>query len=513
MSSSRSPRSSRPPAPPAPPAPADGPGLRRSLGVLDGVAIAASSTAATTSIAVGMGTIAAVVGLQTPALLLLAFLPVLGIATAYARLNRSEPNCGNGYVWVGRSLGPWPGFLTGWVTLIASIVFCAYTSAVTGSVLLILAGRAGVGEVAGVRLDPSSTALCTGVGLVVLLALAALTVTGMRAAARFQLVLLVFEYAVLLGFCGWALVTGDQAFSLSWFNPFAMSGGTAFAQGMVLAVFFFWGWDAAFSVTEETRGPQDSARGGFIALFAMLGLFLFASVAFQREMSLPELIRNGPQALPYLGTKLADEPWATLPVIALMFSAVASVQATLVPTARGLLAMGRDRTMGAVWTRVHPRWGTPAVGTALVMGVATAVALLAVVLPKLADMLLTAVNAIGLVVALYYGLTALACAVRFRADLRSGPRAALLAVGVPGASGLVLLGLGAYLAHSYLTMSDHFELSPDNGWFLFSLPAAIVLAGLAMAAVAKYVRHSPYFTTGRGTDADALTLPMDRTAV
>jgi len=31
--------------------------------------------------------------------------------------------------------------------------------------------------------------------------------------------------------------------------------------------------------------------------------------------------------------------------------------------------------------------------------------------------------------------------------------------------------------------------------------------------VAKYVRHSPYFTTGHGTDAESLTLPMDRTAV
>lgn len=34
-----------------------------------------------------------------------------------------------------------------------------------------------------------------------------------------------------------------------------------------------------------------------------------------------------------------------------------------------------------------------------------------------------------------------------------------------------------------------------------------------MAAVAKYVRRSPYFTTGRGTDAETLVLPMDRTAV
>lgn len=495
-----------------PPASPPGSALRRSLGVVDGVALAASSTAATTSIAIGMGTIAAVVGLQAPALLLLAFLPVLGIATAYARLNRSEPNCGNGYVWVGRSLGPWPGFLTGWVTLVGSVVFCAYTSAIMGSVVLTFANQAGLHHLAGLALDPASTAVSTAVGLVVLVALAVLAVTGMRSATRFQFALLVFEYAVLLGFCGWALITGDHALSLSWFNPFALSSGTAFAQGMVLAVFFFWGWDAAFSVNEETRSPGDAARGGLIALFAMLGLFLFASVAFQREMSLPELLRNGPQALPYLGRKLADEPWATLPLVALMFSAVASVQATLIPTARGLLAMGRDRTMGPLWTRVHPRYGTPAAGTVMVTAVAAVIALLAVALPELSDMLLAAVNAIGLLVALYYGLTALACAVRFRSALGAGAREALLAVGAPAASGLVLLGLGGYLGYSYLTMSDHFELSPDNGWFMVSLPAAIVLAGLVMAAVAKYVRKSPYFTTGHGTDAEAVALPMDRTA-
>lgn len=500
------------PPPPHPPA-GPGPALRRSLGVVDGVAIAASSTAATTSIAIGMGTIASVVGLQAPALLLLAFLPVLGIALAYARLNRSEPNMGNGYVWVGKSLGPWPGFLTGWVTLVGSIIFCAYTSAIMGSVVLVFANKAGLHTLAGIGLDPTSTGVTTAVGLVILLGLTVLAVTGVRGATRFQFALLVFEYAVLLGFCGWALVTGDHAFSLSWFNPFEISSGKTFAQGLVLAVFFFWGWDAAFAVNEETKSPGDAARGGLIALFAMLGLFLFASVSFQREMSWGELVHNGPQALPYLGEKLASEPWATLPLVALMFSAVASVQATLIPTARGLYAMGRDRTMGRLWTRIHPRYGTPAAGTVVVMSIAAVIALLAVAIPRLSDMLLAAVNAIGLIVALYYGLTALAAAVRFRSALREGAREALLAVAVPAVSGLTLLGLGGYLGYSYLTMSDHFALTPDNGWFMFSLPTVIVLTGLGMAAVAKYVRHSPYFTTGEGTDADSLTLPMDRTTV
>lgn len=61
--------------------------LRKSLGVLDGVAIAASSTAATTSIGIGLGVTAGVVGLYLPSIMLLAFLPILGIAGAYSRLN------------------------------------------------------------------------------------------------------------------------------------------------------------------------------------------------------------------------------------------------------------------------------------------------------------------------------------------------------------------------------------------------------------------------------------------
>ncbi|WP_406482368.1 APC family permease [Streptomyces platensis] len=485
------------------------PSMRRSLGVKDGVAIAASSTAATTSIGIGMGALAAYAGRQTPALLLLAFVPILGIALSYARLNRSEPNCGSGYTWVGRTIGPWPGFLTGWVVLVGNVIFMAYTGAVTGSVVLQFLNKLGLYSVWGLRLDPASTGVSTAVGLLALVVVTITAITGVRAATRLQMGLLIFEYAVLLIFCGYALVIGDQPFSLSWLNPFEIGSLQAVAQGMVLAVFFYWGWDAAFSVNEETRNSSDAARGGLIALVVMMGLFLVGALAFQRVMSTGELLHNGPQALTFLGGALAPEPWASLPLAALMCSAFASLQSSVIPTARGALAMARDRTLGPVWQRVHPRYGSPAVGTLLIMAIAALLAVLAVGIPKLNDMILTAVNSIGLTVALYYGLTALACAVRFRDSLRAGVVRALRDVVVPAVSALTLFGLGLYLVWDYATMSDHFELSPDNGWFMLLLPVLFILAGLATAAWAKWVRRAPYFRTGQGTDADAITLPMD----
>lgn len=487
--------------------------MRRSLGVRDGVAIAASSTAATTSIGIGMGSLAVYAGRHTPGLLILAFLPIVGIALAYARLNRTEPNCGNGYTWVGRSVGPWPGFLTGWVVLVGNVVFMAYTGAVTGSVVLQFLNKLGLHSVLGIALDPASTGVSTVVGLVALVTVTLTAVTGVRSATRLQLWLLVFEYAVLLVFCAWSLAVGDQHFSLAWLNPFAIGSAQSLAQGMVLAVFIYWGWDAAFTVTEETKNAGDAARGGLIALLAMLGLFVFASLAFQRVMSNGELVANGPQALTFLGTHLAPEPWASLPLAALMCSAFASLQSSVIPTARATLAMGRDRTLGAMWTRVHPRYGTPAAGTLVIMAVAAALAVLAVGIPKLNEMILTAVNSIGLLVSLYYGLTAMACAVRFRGALRAGgggPLEALSAVVVPALSSFALFGLGGFLAYRYATMSDHFAARPDNGWFMLLVPALFLVTGVLAAAWAKWRRRSPYFATGRGTDAEALDLTVDR---
>ncbi|ANP51160.1 amino acid transporter [Streptomyces griseochromogenes] len=479
------------------------PELRKSLSVLDGVAVAASSTAATTSIGIGLGVTAGVVGLHLPAIMLLAFLPVLGIAGAFSRLNRVEPNAGNGYVWVGRSLSPWLGFMVGWVNFVASIAFLAYTTAVTGSAMLQLAGEAGLDRIGSLALDPDSTAQTTAVGILVLVAVTLTAVTGVRTAARLQTWLLVFEYIVLLGFCGYGIVSGPHPFRLSWFDPFAIPSATGLAQGLLLSVFCYWGFEAAFTVNEEVRDPRDASRAGLITLVTMLGLFLLGSVAFQRVLSEGELAGHGAQGLAYFGDRLASQPLAALPLVALMFSAVASLQAGVIPTARGMFAMSRDRTLGPVWSKVSSRYGTPAAGTLLVGALATAVAVLALVIPRLADMINATVNAVGIVVALSYALTALAAAARFRSLLRQDWRQGMRAVVLPAVSALALLGLGGYLGWSFYDSADHFEVAADNGWFLLLMPLLMIASGFVVAAWARWVRRSPYFRTGEGTDADS----------
>ncbi|WP_407915114.1 APC family permease [Kitasatospora sp. NE20-6] len=475
------------------------PAMRRSLGIGGAVALAASSTAATSSIGIGLGLMAGVVGLHLPAIMMLAFLPVLAIAGGYGRLNRVDPDAGSSYRWVGAALSPWLGFLSGWVGILGTIVFMAYTTAVTGSAVIQLFGSASVHRVAGVSLSPDSTLQCTAVGMVVLIVSALVAVRGIDLAARLQKYLLIFEYAVLLGFCGYGLVAGDQPFSAGWFDPFAIPSFHAFAQGMVLAVFCYWGFESVFSVGEEVRDPRDASRGGFIALTVMMLLFVLAGTAFQRVLPLDELVGNGAQGLTYFGDRLADQPLAALPLVALTFSAAASLQASVVPTARGTYAMGRDGTLGPVWTRLHPRHRTPAAGTLLITGAAVALALLSLVIPTVTSLISATVNSIGIVVALYYALTAVAAAVRFRHLLRTSPVEALRAVVAPLLGALVLLAVGGYLVRAFYESADHFELAADNGWFELLVPVLMIGSGLLAAAWARWHRRSPYFTTGSGT--------------
>ncbi|MBP0448785.1 APC family permease [Kitasatospora sp. RG8] len=467
--------------------------MRKSLGLLDGAAIAASSTAATSSIGIGLGLTAGIVGLHLPAIMLLAFLPVLAIAGGYGRLNQVDPDAGSSYRWVGRTLNPWLGFLTGWVNTVGTVVFMAYTTTVTGSAIIQLLGQATVHSVLGLRLDPDSTLQCTLLGLVVLIAASLVAVRGLDLAARLQKYLLVFEYGVLLAFCGYGLFAGDQPFSLQWFNPFDIPSLSALAQGMVLAVFCYWGFESVFSVGEEVRDPRDASRAGILALVVMMLLFLLAGTAFQRVLPLDELADNGAQGLAYFGTKLAHQPLAALPLIALTFSAVASLQAAVIPTARGLFAMGRDGVLGPVWTKLHPKHTTPAVGTLLITGIACVLSLLSIAIPTVGDLISAAVNAIGIVVALYYALTAVAAAVRFRHLLRTAPLEGLRAVVGPLLGAAALLFVGGYLAWTFYDSADHFELAADNGWFELLVPVLMIASGLVAAAWARWRRRSAYF--------------------
>jgi amino acid transporter len=178
------------------------------------------------------------------------------------------------------------------------------------------------------------------------------------------------------------------------------------------------------------------------------------------------------------------------------------LQTGVLPNARGALAMGRDGTLGRIWTRVSPTYGSPAIGSLLIAGVAAAIAVLGIGIGTLNQFVLAMATSVGILVSGYYGLAGLACAWRFRRELRAGVLTALAAVVLPTISAVILLGLGSFLAVSEWQQSSSFALNAENGRFLAVVPFTVVAVGIALSAWAKWGRRSRYFAPGGSTVGD-----------
>ncbi|MGH3524972.1 MAG: amino acid transporter, partial [Mycobacterium sp.] len=110
------------------------------LGFLSNVVIGVSSTAPGYSLAASLGLVVAAVGVQAPAIMLLAFLPMLFIAASYYYMNRADPDAGTTFSWVTRAMGPWLGWLGGWAIIVADVIVMANLSQIAGIYSFLLVG-------------------------------------------------------------------------------------------------------------------------------------------------------------------------------------------------------------------------------------------------------------------------------------------------------------------------------------------------------------------------------------
>jgi amino acid transporter len=76
------------------------------IGFVSSTVIGIASTAPGYSLAATLGFLTLAVGFFTPAILWVAFIPMLLIAVAYYYMNRADPDCGTTFSWVTRGLGP-----------------------------------------------------------------------------------------------------------------------------------------------------------------------------------------------------------------------------------------------------------------------------------------------------------------------------------------------------------------------------------------------------------------------
>src|SRR4029453_15370586 len=118
-------------------------GLKKdALGFVSSLVIGVASTAPGYSLGATLGFIVAVtgIGLQAPAVLLVAFVPMLLIASAYYYMNRADPDCGTTFSWATRALGPSTGWIGGWAIVVADVIVMANLAQIAGLYSFLLVG-------------------------------------------------------------------------------------------------------------------------------------------------------------------------------------------------------------------------------------------------------------------------------------------------------------------------------------------------------------------------------------
>ncbi len=457
-------------------------GLKQNaIGFVSSVVIGVASTAPGYSLAATLGFVAAAVALQAPAILLISFVPMFLVAAGYYYMNKADPDCGTSFSWVTKAMGPQLGWIAGWTIVVADIIVMANLAQIAGLYTFELFSWTSAAE---------STFAVTAVGVLWIALMTSIVVIGIELSARTQVGLLAAEVITLALFAIVALVkvyAGDAPDtsvhpSLSWINPFSLSA-SEISAGMLLAVFIYWGWDTTATVNEETEDPGEApGRATVISTLILLGIYVVVAFAAQAYGGVEGLVAEPEDVLSHLGAEVFGSPLDKILIIAVLTSAAASTQTTILPTARTTLSMARAHAMPGSLGKVHPRYLTPHVSTIL-MGALSILWYVSLTLVS-EDILFDSLAALGLMISFYIGLTGFACAIYYRHELlRSVKNFFFIGLG-PAFGGLILFYL---LVKNAIELSDPANSESGNSWLGVGPPLLIavffLLLGIVLMAV------------------------------
>lgn len=472
------------------------------VGLLGSIAMAVSCVAPVYALTAALGPTVREVGVQLPAVFLAGFIPMLLTAFAYRALNQVAPDAGTSFTWSVKAFGPWVGWMCGWGLIVANVIVLSNTAGVAATFLYLflseLFSDPGIADFGGSKVVNVATtsvfvALATWVAW-----------RGMSTAKRITYALVGFQLVVLFLFCGLAIAKAGSGavhtaipFHWSWLNPFEIPSAAALAAGLSLSIFIYWGWDVSLAANEETRdSDRTPAVAAIASIISLAGTYLLVAVATQLYAGVGDTgigLRSDltqDNVFAALARPIMGDSLAILLFGAVLASAASSLQTTFIPAARTLLAMGVYRAMPAFFADIHPRHKVPGNAT-ITAGVLTA-AFYGVMTLLSENVLSDTVEALGLMICFYYGLTAFACVWYFRHEYRRG-----LAPIV--SKGLMPLAGGGMLAAMFLQLSvASFDPAYGSGGSIlgvgtvFAIGVGILALGLAFMLACR-LREASFF--------------------
>ncbi|WP_404287048.1 APC family permease [Glutamicibacter arilaitensis] len=468
------------------------------VGVLGLVVIGISCIAPAYTLTAGLGATVAEVGTQLPAILLAGFIPMLLVALGYRELNNAMPDSGTSFTWATRAFGPMIGWMGGWGLIAATVIVLSNLAAVAVDFFYIL-----IAQLTGNQAIADLTEnlwINIPTTLAFIAAAAYISYRGLNATKVFQYILVGFQVSVLLLFAIMAFTNSTPfdrtPITLDMFNPASVDSFSAFAAGISLSIFVFWGWDVTLTMNEETTDPNKvPGRGATWTVLLIIALYLAVSLGVLYWAGVGETglgagnEANQESIFAVLSGPIMG-PLAILMSLAILSSSAASLQSTMVSPARTLLAMGYYKALPPSFAKISPRFMSPSVAT--IVSAAAAAVFYVVTRLISENALWDTITALGLMICFYYGLTALACVWYFRGELFSSVRNFFFKFLAPLVGGVVLLVMFFSTAIESMNPDYGSGSAIGNVGMVFILGVGVLLLGVAIMLFTR-VRHPAFF--------------------
>lgn len=459
------------------------------IGIAQATVIGMATSAPAATVAISLAAITATTAYSGGLILLVSAVPMLIIANAYRRLNLWNANCGASFEWVGRAISPYLGFVTGWVMMVTYIVGTVAGVIVLGPSVLAVTGAGSASRTASV-----------GIAGVVVLVMLVLAVIGIRITARTQIVMATIEYLILIGMAiaGLVFVLGHHAgtypLTSRWFTFSGVGGRGDALAGFLLVVFVYGGWDGTLYVNEEVKHRRVYPGWAAMVAVALLAvIYTLVQVGLQGVVSPAKLQANSGSALIYIAQRLGGSGLGQVMALAIALSVIATTGTGIVLGARIVYGIASYGALPSFLGGVSRRFSTPAAASIVVGALIAALSAVYLLATSVRTAFDNVIATAGQLLAILYILTALAALTYYRHRLLASLWDAITLCVLPvGAAGF----LGYILYKSIATA----WVSADTRPQVWSL-AGIVVAGLIMMLIARFVLRSVFFQVQRESES------------
>ncbi len=254
-------------------------------------------------------------------------------------------------------------------------------------------------------------------------------------------------------------------------------------------MFIFTGWDGTLYVNEEVKHRRTNpGRAAMLAVGLLAIIYAFSTIGLQGAVSPGKLQANSSSVLVYIAQSLGGGAWGKIMALSLALSVIATTGTGIVLTARIVYGMASYRVLPEFLGNVSRRFNTPVAASIIVGVLIVGLSWVYLLTTSVQNAFDDVVDVTGLLFAIFYILTAIATMVYYRRRVFTNIRDCVV---------LGILPIGAAVFLGWIVVKSLDGAPASQIWSL----VGVVVVGLILMLIARFVLRSPFFQIQRESDA------------